>query len=166
MVRCYARGLLSADAVLLLPACSHTPARRYRYGDSDFSLVWRVAWDDDFLYLAIDVTDDTFIVGEHCWECGVQVAFEVAGSAAGAAAGVLQDKRSDDPAISREIDMSMGLKQKQTQCRSPNADTRKVDGVDTECCVSYSTKVSGAGEWGLQLTKAAVLRNENNRHTT
>ena len=122
--------------------------------------------DDDFLYLAIDVTDDTFIVGEHCWECGVQVAFEVAGSAAGAAAGVLQDKRSDDPAISREIDMSMGLKQKQTQCRSPNADTRKVDGVDTECCVSYSTKVSGAGEWGLQLTKAAVLRNENNRHTT
>ena len=152
--------------LLLLPACSHTPARRHRYGDSDFSLVWRVAWDDDFLYLAIDVTDDTFIVGEHCWECGVQVAFEVAGSAAGAAAGVLQDKRSDDPAISREIDMSMGLKQKQTQCRSPNADTRKVDGVDTECCVSYSTKVSGAGEWGLQLTKAAVLRNENNRHTT
>ena len=73
-----------------------------------------MAWDDDFLYLAIDVTDDTFIVGEHCWECGVQVAFEVAGSAAGAAAGVLQDKRSDDPAISREIDMSMGLKQKQT----------------------------------------------------
>ena len=128
--------------------------------------MWRVAWDDDFLYLAIDVTDNTFIVGEHCWECGVQVAFEVAGSAAGAAAGVLQDKRSDDPAISREIDMSMGLKQKQTQCRSPNADTRKVDGVDTECCVSYSTKVSGAGEWGLQLTKAAVLRNENNRHTT
>ena len=90
------------------------------------------------------MTDDTFIVGEHCWE-GVQAA-EVAGSAAGAAAGVLQDKRFDDPAISREIDMSMGLKQKQTQCCSPNADTRKVDGVDTECRL-HSTKVSGAGEW-------------------
>ena len=40
--------------MLLLPACSHTPARRYRYGDSDFSLVWRVAWDDDFLYLVME----------------------------------------------------------------------------------------------------------------
>ena len=78
------------------------------YGPTDFSTSWMMRWDENFLYLALDVIDDTFTVGEKggnlgrtfCWKTGLQLGFEVGGPGSHHP-GALQAERSADLDISR-----------------------------------------------------------------
>ena len=59
------------------------------YGEPDFSARWMLAWNDAWLYLALDVRDDKTFVGsaeqqeraDACWSftTGLQLGFEVGG---------------------------------------------------------------------------------------
>ena len=131
-----------------------------RYGPGDFSTKWMTAWDDDYFYLAIDVTDDVMRVGRLCYEQGLQVAFEVGGPASKdggtSMAGMLQAKRSSDLSISRLNLINLGLQEGQASCTTAPGATGR------DCCVHYELN---NGDGWLQLGSVAVLRNENSKHT-
>ena len=118
------------------------------------------AWDDDYFYLAIDVTDDVMRVGRLCYEQGLQVAFEVGGPASKdggtSMAGMLQAKRSSDLSISRLNLINLGLQEGQASCTTAPGATGR------DCCVHYELN---NGDGWLQLGSVAVLRNENSKHT-
>jgi len=132
------------------------------FGPSDFSIRWMLAWDDqpgddDYLYLAAEVRDDTFQVSGSCYGNGLQVAFEVAGPDKGVHAGELQAERSADLGVSRLQLINAGLKVGQTACSTELSDTEA-------CCVDY--ELSQQEEGFFRRTKVAVLRNPNSRTTT
>ena len=89
--------------------------------------MWMLKWDADYLYLALDVTDDSFTVGEpsprrhtYCWKTGLQIGFEVGGPAA-STPGALQAERSTSLEVSRLDRINLGFFPGQTSCRTqPN----------------------------------------------
>jgi len=136
------------------------------FGPSDFSNKWMMRWDDDFVYLAIDVTDDKLQVSSRCLDQGLQVAFEVAGPGVdgGAEKGALQDERSPVSDVSRLQLLNVGLKPGQTSCSTDLPFAQ-------QCCVDYERtnnadiNIEGNDGW-VRYTKVAVLRNENTKLTT
>jgi hypothetical protein len=112
-------------------------------GPEDFSTSLKLAWDSQFLYLAIDVTDDVFKVDGVCFKQGVQLAFEVGGAesqdASGAfLTGVLQAKRSRSTLQSRLDLLNVGFKPGQQSCLS---DSQGQGAEDTQCCMDYEHDV-------------------------
>lgn len=140
------------------------------FGDEDFSIEWRMAWDDERFYLAADVTDELLVVpysppsGESiCWVGGMQVGFEVGGPSS-KHEGELQGLRSDSLDQSRLRLLNAGLKHGQSSCSTDAPDYKA-------CCVDYALGGTGADQreenaanW-LRKAKVAVLRNENNKRT-
>ena len=117
------------------------------------------AWDDDYFYLAIDVTDDVMRVGRLCYEQGLQVAFEVGGPASKdggtSMAGMLQAKRSTDIGVSQLALVNMGLIPSQSGPNGAYCSTQLVD--PHACCVDYELSQQDSGF--VRRSNAAVLRN-------
>ena len=108
--------------------------------------------DEEFFYLAVDVTDDKMQVSTTCYKNGLQVAFERGGAAASYA---LQAKRSTNPAESRLQLINIGLKAGQSSCSTDLPEWQA-------CCITYENSGAEApGDGWIHQTKAAVLRNEN-----
>lgn len=129
------------------------------YGKDDFSISWMTAWDEDYFYLAADVTDDLFKVGDVCYATGLQVGFEVGGPTSmkdGVSnQGMLQAERSDSLSISRMQLLNVGLKPSQSSCSTDSGEGR-------DCCIHYELT---NGEDFMRKSKAAILRNENSKRT-
>ena len=110
-------------------------------GRNDFWVTARLAWDEDYLYLAIEVIDDDFDVSGACYKQGVQVAFEVGGDESfdregHRLLGTLQAKRSERIQVSRLKLINLGLNPGQAACnRAPVGDTNAAD----DCCVNYES---------------------------
>ena len=76
------------------------------FGLSDFSATWMLAWNDAWLYMALDVRDDKTFAGmqppdpSQCWafHTGLQLAFEVGGPSA-AVPDVVQARWSSPPLL-------------------------------------------------------------------
>ena len=134
-------------------------------GRNDFWVTARLAWDEDYLYLAIEVIDDDFDVNGACYKQGVQVAFEVGGDESfdregHHLLGTLQAKRSERIQVSRLKLINLGLNQGQTACnRAPVGDTNAAD----DCCVNYES--AAGGSW-VELCGGAAVRDEARQTTT
>ena len=142
-------------------------------GRDDFWLTAMLAWDDSYLYLAIEVIDDdqkqldddyTRPSGQ-CYNQGVQVAFEVGGDASidregNSLLGVLQAKRSADAAQSRIKLINLGLNPSQSYCERAPVDDMN---ADDDCCVNYED--AAGGEW-IGLCGGAALRDNERKITT
>jgi hypothetical protein len=149
------------------------------FGPQDFSTSWMLRWDDDHLYIALEVIDDTFNVGvrdqthlrTYCWQTGLQLGFEVGGPSAptGSAGGpgILQARRSDSLDISRLTLMNVGFHPGQTSCLTrPNmsaAGSAVRPDSARDCCIEYV--LNQGGGW-MRLSRAAMIRNENSKRTT
>eukprot|EP00966_Prymnesium_polylepis_P109426 2532846-Prymnesium_polylepis.2 len=142
------------------------------YGPKDFSTSFQLAWDEGFLYLAIDVTDDVFQAGarthgykRYCWKTGLQLGFEVGGPTSDEE-GMLQALRSTNPDVSMLNLLNVGLFPGQLGCLTASSvldHGYSPDSVEgRECCVEY---VAHHGEGWARTSKFAVLRNDNNNHT-
>ncbi|KAL1528381.1 hypothetical protein AB1Y20_009732 [Prymnesium parvum] len=144
------------------------------FGPTDFSTSWMIAWDESYFYLAIEEVDDVFTVGEpgshwntYCWKTGLQLGFEVGGPNAQengvSMTGVLQARRSSDLGISRLDLINLGLEPGHTSCATtPNMSQPSSSTGARDCCVEYVR--SNAGGFS-ELSKFAIIRNENNKRT-
>jgi len=144
------------------------------FGESDFSAGWMAAWNDAWLYLALDVSDDKVLVGtveeqqssggsDGCWsfKSGLQLGFEVGGPSA-TVPQLVQAVRSDNLEISRLVNLGLGLRPGQQSCVSSHgASVNRLGMVDnkTTCCVN------GQEAGRLTRTQVAILRNPNNQRT-
>ena len=134
------------------------------FGPDDFSLKFMLSWDDDYLYLAAEVTDDVLQVGEEgqCYANGLQAAFEVGGPKSSEGEGMLQALRSKDLGESRLQLINLGLKNMQVQGAGAACSTEVIEPND--CCVHYELSQQQGGF--ARKTRAAVLRNPMTKVTT
>ena len=136
-------------------------------GTQDFGYTAMLAHDDDYLYLALEVTDDVFKVDASCYKQGVQIGFETGGRASQAAdgrslAGELQAKRASSLAVSRLDLLNFGLKPGQRECNTQPKPGLGAGGP-AECCVHYEANRNADG-WS-KLTAAAARRDERHKKT-
>ena len=131
------------------------------YGPNDFGVRFMLSWDDEFLYLAAEVSDDILQVGQTCFTNGLQAAFEVGGPESPDGAGMLQRQRSKELDISRLNLLNVGLQPEQVSSTGAACSSDRPD--PNGCCVHYELSQSEGGF--AQSTKAAVLRNPNSKKT-